>query len=804
MLQVEFGVQEVCMDLLRADTEEEVIGILRQAGYWDDPAVWKPFGGREDNFSTIGNQSSIPEAALVEKVVNSVDAVLTSECWLTGTPPNSADAPKSIAEAVERFFHGEGSATYRMGDLAKWGDSKRREVANRITLAATGARQDLSLTIVDNGEGQSPNRMPDTLLSLDQRNKGDVHFVQGKFNMGGTGALRFCGHHNLQLIISKRNPDIPHARRDSSVGAWGFTIVRRQNPEDGGRASMYTYLAPLLEGVLRFSADSMPLFPQRNQPYVRQTAWGTAIKLYEYKLGGRSHILRGDGLLQRLDLMLPRIALPIRLHECRGYGGRSGSFDTTLMGLTVRLSDDRNDSLEEGFPTSATCSINGETLTAEIYAFKKDKAKSYKKGEGIIFTVNGQTHGYLSQQFFGRRAVRLDRLRDSVLVIVDCSGLSVRGREDLFMNSRDRLEQGELLDAIAAELQTLLRDHSSLRALSERRRREETETRMSDSRPLQETLQAVIQRVPALARLFGNTGPLPDPFRRTEIQRTQRFVGRPHPVFFRFQGMKAGEVLRRTTAINMRSRIAFETDVENGYFTRTENPGERTLHFSTRSRDADIVPNFTLNLDDGVATLNLSLPDNAKVGDSFNYELIVNDPTLIQPFANCFLVTVGPYQQPSGGGGGRRRRGEQGNEPGGALAGLAIPVPHELYEEEWGQQGFDRYSALKVVDDSEGVGGDEGGNYTYYLNMDNVYLLTELKATRANPDVLKKQWQVGMMLIGMALLRNGIDAQDSEEVDEDSTPQDDIGKATAALAPVLLPLIGHLGALAEEDATVEN
>lgn len=806
MLPLEYSAQELCLNLLRADTEEEVISLLKQQGYWDDPAVWKPFGGTEDNFSTMGNQSSTPEVALVEKVVNSVDAVLTSECWLTGIRPDSDEAPKSIAEAVARFFHGEGSATYRMGDLAKWDDSKRRRVADRITLAATGARRNMSLTVVDNGEGQSPNGMPDTLLSIERGNKKAVHFVQGKFNMGGTGALRFCGYHNLQLIISKRNQDIPSTTQDSSVGDWGFTIVRRQSPVGGERASMYTYLSPHPEGVLRFSAHDLPLFPERNQPYVRKTAWGTAIKLYEYKLGvgARSHILRGDGLLQRLDLLLPRIALPVRLHECRGYEGRSGSFDTTLMGVGVRLNDDRNDSLEEGFPTSATCSINKETLTAEIYAIKKDKARSYKKGEGIIFTVNGQTHGNLSQQFFARRSVRLDRLRESILVIVDCSSLSVRAREDLFMNSRDRLEQGELLDAIMEELETLLRGHSGLRALSERRWREETATRLSDSRPLQETLQDVIRRIPALARLFGNSGPLPDPFKRIERQGAQKYVGRPHPTYFRLQGMKVNEVLKRTTAINMRSRIAFETDVENGYFTRTENPGEQTLHFATNSLARDTVPNFTVNLDDGVATLNLSLPDNARVGDSFGYELIVTDPTLVDPFTNRFNVVVGPFQQPSGGSGGRRNGREQGGEPGAALAGLAIPIPYPVYEEEWGQHGFDRYSALKVVDDSDDDDGDVGGNYTYYINMDNVYLLTELKATRANPDVLKKQWQVGMMLVGMALLRNSIDVQETNETLQETIPQDEVSKATAAIAPVLLPLIGHLGALGDEGSSLDD
>jgi hypothetical protein len=37
--------------------------------------------------------------------------------------------------------------------------------------------------------------MPETILSLARSNKMYIPFVQGQFNQGGTGALRFCGYH---------------------------------------------------------------------------------------------------------------------------------------------------------------------------------------------------------------------------------------------------------------------------------------------------------------------------------------------------------------------------------------------------------------------------------------------------------------------------------------------------------------------------------------------------------------------------------------------------------------------------------
>ena len=353
VLKLEFSTQQLCMDLLQADTEDQVIGLLEERGYWDKPDAWRPFGDREDNFSTIGNQSSNADGALVEKLVNSVDAVLIGECWSAGIPPNSPEAPRSIAEAVSQFFYGDRSRANTLGHVSNWSPKRRREVSDRITLAATGTRQNPSFTIVDSGEGQTPNLMADTLLSLDKQNKVDVHFVQGKFNMGGTGALRFCGRHNLQLVISRRNPSIDIIdSADVSSGQWEFTVVRREDPTDSKRVSTYTYLAPEPNGVLRFDSEVLPLFPRANEAYARETSWGTAVKLYEYKLTGRSHILRSDGLLQRLDLLLPRIALPVRLHECRDYSGHQGSFDTSLSGLGVRLSDDRSKNLEPGFPTS--------------------------------------------------------------------------------------------------------------------------------------------------------------------------------------------------------------------------------------------------------------------------------------------------------------------------------------------------------------------------------------------------------------------------------------------------------------------
>ncbi|HOI42768.1 MAG TPA: hypothetical protein PK523_07465, partial [Elusimicrobiales bacterium] len=67
-----------CIELLTAESEDEAIAVLKNHNYWDNDECWKNFGNNENNFSTVGNQQSKPEAALVEKIINSVDAILIS------------------------------------------------------------------------------------------------------------------------------------------------------------------------------------------------------------------------------------------------------------------------------------------------------------------------------------------------------------------------------------------------------------------------------------------------------------------------------------------------------------------------------------------------------------------------------------------------------------------------------------------------------------------------------------------------------------------------------------------------------
>lgn len=829
--------RDLALRLLHADTEDEVIEILSEAGFWDDPRVWRYYGDREGNYATIGNQQSRPEAALVEKVVNAVDARLMNECLVHGIDPSSAHAPQSVQEAVRKFFEKRDPSSSLGGTVASWSQQSRLEEAQDITLAITGSRRNPCITIADRGEGQVPRSMPETFLSIDRSNKLRIPFVQGKFNMGGTGALNFCGKQSLQLILTRRNPLITEQDGDLTVECWSITIVRRDWPRVGAgeaRNSVFTYLAPVgaesvpnKGEVLTFSADELPLMPENNIAYVRAIDGGSVVKLYEYQMKGTSHVLMKGGLLSRLELLLPDIALPVRVYECRDYKGEEErSFANTLVGLTARLSENRGGNLEDGFPTPVLLRIQGEEMRAQIYAFKEDKAESYRTNEGIVFVVNGQTHGHLPKTFFSRKKVKMGRLAKSLIVVVDCTQLSLSAREKLFMNSRDRLREGDPRRAIEEELEEQIGKHPALRELRERRRNEEVAERLEDSRPLEEVLESILKTSPALEKLFLLGQRLSRPHRTSSnghhsgesggVNGQSEFAGRTHPTFFRFYKKPESDLLNRTCEVGRRCRIKFETDVSNDYFSRTSNPGEYLVEvIEGELEDTEIDSSLTLH--NGIANWSVSLlGELVDVGNEVTLQFTVTDPTLVEPFVKIVRLSMvsksssGPgsgERESLTGGGQKSSRGNQSSDNGSGgrgrrePGGLRMPEVQKVREEQWDRYGFDEFSACKTVEDAADE-QNEDSVYTFYVNVDNLYLRNDMKSSKEDPALVEGKFVYGNVLIGLALLNhNRQNAAKLEEADRngEETVTETVERTTRALGPFLVPMINYLGALSVDE-----
>lgn len=833
-------IKKLCMDLLVSDSEDEVISLLKNAGFWEDSNLWRLYGDKEGNFAQAGNQQALPEAALVEKLVNCCDARLMCECLLQNIGPESVEAPVSVRDAVTRFFEGRRAENNEAGTLANWPAAKRLEQSKFITIAATGGRptkghksKNMCLTIVDQAEGQSPNRLPKTVLSLNEKNKQRIRFVQGKFNMGGSGALRFCGSAGLQLVISKRHPKLAERERaiDETVDQWVFTVVRREEPSTKSGEpvnSEFTYLAPVTAdsnprkgGLLGFSGQELELMPEQDRAYARRIAWGTAIKLYEYDTSvGQSNVLLPDGLMYALERLLPEVALPVRIHECRSYGGaQERSFETTISGLVVRLEEGRGDNLEIGFPDSAVLKLGDMKMTARIYAFKEGRGATYLKDEGVIFQINGQAHGYLPKSLFSRpKAVGLSRLRDSLLVLVDCSGLSARQREDLFMSSRDRLSKKPIRYEIEAEIEELLRTSPKLRKLQQERREHDVETKLMDERPLEEVLGKIFTASPSLKLLFLKGQRLARPFATGTGEKNgggggvkpgaKEFKGLRHPTYFRILGAENGKEYTRHCEIGRRCRIKFETDVENGYFERPVDKGDFDLVLLDHSESKKLT--CAVTLDDGIAHLSLTLPAEVSANEELHFQSTVGDPTLVQPFVNPFKLIVEARKERSGGPNKPRPpRTAGGDGDSSSESGIELPPVFMVHEgdERWIKYKFTGETSCHVIPDTFEEGEDSKVRYTFYINADNTSLKTEMKYGKQDSRLLEAKFKYGNVLLGLALLhddkkhKSDKDPHEKKDDDDGESVEDRIRNLSRAVAPVLIPIIDQLSALDEDMLT---
>ena len=97
--------EELFNDLLKSELEDDVTDALTVFGldkYSDNN--WLPYGAIENNYGIIGAQQADAIGALVEKLLNSIDAVLMRECYARNLDPRSNLVPRTMTEAAEQFL----------------------------------------------------------------------------------------------------------------------------------------------------------------------------------------------------------------------------------------------------------------------------------------------------------------------------------------------------------------------------------------------------------------------------------------------------------------------------------------------------------------------------------------------------------------------------------------------------------------------------------------------------------------------------------------------------------------------------
>ena len=757
--------KELCLQLVNAETETDVETILKKPGYWDNPEYWRYYDDNPGNWGTIGSQKASAVGALDELLINSIDAILLDGCKKRGIDPESDDAPYSMSEAADVFFG------IKNGILTGMFEPTRAALAENILLFATGEKESLSLNIVDKGEGQFPEDMPNTFLSLTKRNKAKIRFLQGLYIQGGSGVIRHCGENGFKLILTRKDPQLAKMTKDSSQ-YWGFTITRVDYPQ-GARIPVVQYFAPN-GNIPKFKAESLPLLPDKDAfSYKSPLEFGTFIKLYNYKLeaGLKSHVALD--LNYRLSRHLPSIPYPLKIIDTRKYF-HSHSPSAYCLGLTVRLDEDKKNNVEDDFPSTGTITIGNTDAPYRMYLMRKDvKIKRYHDKLGVIFEQNGQMQGYLEKSWFS--TLKMDWIKDSLLIIVSINNIDLKTKTKFTMPNRERLAEGEILTKIKKDLADIIKTHPGLREHQNKRRQELLKEKISDQVFSLPTMQKLVNMSPSLSQILIKGGRITSPFNLEEVGTGQEFKGKMFPSYFKLVKEFSKDKPKHCPINQEKFYIQFETDVVNDYFDRAQYPGTYTLLKNSK--------NYTkrnISLFNGIANLLIELPEDVHVGDVIEFTFLVTDEHRIDDLPHQqFYVIIEKERITSHKG----NQGERTKPPGSnegerkQPATFGLPEPRPVYKEQWKDFGFDENSALEVR--------QIGDNTDYLINMDNKILLTELKANKKFEEVLLKQIYVdGMMIFSLLLVK-----EIENKGDSTGLSLDNIKNITQMLAPGLIPIV---------------
>lgn len=555
--------KKLLLKLIKAYDEKEVESIISSHPILSKDSNWKPYGGFRGNFSQIHNQQCNAIPALVEKPINSIDALLIKECKLRGLDPEGSEAPNSIQDAVENFYG------IKRGDFSEISRSKRREIAKNIQLITEGSKQNPNIIIYDDGEGQHPEDFENTFVSLTKDNKMKIKFVQGKYNMGGTGALPNCGDNKYQLILSRKDSKLLSGKKD----LYGFTLVRlhKVTSVDQYKHSWYEFCVDGDGNIFSFYAKELDL-----GLYKRHFISGTYIKLFNYDLPDPSHI--GWGLWRALNRYLYFPALPILLYEKREYRGHA---DTKLMlGNRMRVMIDDREMKETTFPMSIN--FKDVKCPVEITIFKDNVAKrEFIDKLAVIFTVNGQVHDHLTNAFITEKA-KLPYLSGHLLVNIDCTNIPVATRElNLFMASRDRTRDSAVARTLKEEIAKELRDNDRLRQLNDKRRDEKIFQNPKDEEFLKKVMSKLLRKNEEISKLLGLNGTMVSNITRTVKKKIKKegdiFKSKRFPTFLKLKKVTPGNI--KMLPQNGETKLLLETDVEDEYLIRPQDRGEMKITF---------------------------------------------------------------------------------------------------------------------------------------------------------------------------------------------------------------------------------
>ncbi len=615
--------EEYCIEFCKAKTEDEVTAILRRM-VQEYNVIFKPYGGTQGNYSSFENQQTTAEKAVMEKIVNSFDHMLIKQCKLKGIEPSSSDAPATMEEARKTLFTEE--------ELEK----------QQVWVITDGTKEEENIIVADTGEGQSPEQFERTLLSLQSGNKNSIPFVQGKFNMGSTGAVVFCGKNKYQLIISRKDRELT-----GEIGKVGFTLVRKHKrtieEQNSLKNTWYEYLT--IDGEIpAFDTNEIVLCTDLNNRYTFKD--GTVIKLYNYQLSKKTQSFQA--LRYVINSLLYNPAFPVAVHEsrrCFEQVEKRGGITNIAWGNSVILSKD--DKIEY---KAEQCKLKGAIFgEAQIstYVYSSTTDKSYldniRLKNPIVFLMNGQVQYHKTISYISSE-LGYKLIKNHMFVVIDCTNLSKDFHDDgFFMANRETIRETDNNRSFLDSITKYLKDDAVLQQLNRERAAQQVSS--SGTQELFERLLGKKKQDDFLKNMFkisdygvkDKSSIEPGKTEKAPIEQNE------FPTYVKMSGESKSGSKNVAVDVGGGFSVKLEMDVVDDYFTRSKEAGTISVKIMTKGDHSGKESNINepqigdngsprwfdmiqSNLCDGIMKITfISKETEVKLGEEYSISIKIED-----------------------------------------------------------------------------------------------------------------------------------------------------------------------------------
>ncbi|MBE9048610.1 hypothetical protein IQ255_30245 [Pleurocapsales cyanobacterium LEGE 10410] len=302
--------------------------------------------------------------------------------------------------------------------------------------------------------------------------------------------------------------------------------------------------------------------------------------------------------------------------------------------------------------------INGKSVKETRETIQRE---FFKNNMAVLFSVNGQVHGHYTSEFI-TRSLKLNLLKSHILIHVDCTEMDYNFRKELFMASRDRLKGGEESTSLRRFLARKLGNKRSRLSEIEKRRKASLSVDSGDTKQLLKDFTKSLPMNSELLKLLDQTfkldkkkdKPKEDQKQKKEKKTEEKEPFKPErfPSFLKIRAKNDGEKEVAKIPLGGEKNILFDTDVENHYLHRIDEPGDLKVGLldyrsnNTQGGDApgpidkikDLLNVNESSPQDGTIKINFSPTKNAKVGDAIKMKVTLTGAG--REFEEIFWVKV--------------------------------------------------------------------------------------------------------------------------------------------------------------------